>query len=152
MADIAKCMDTIRQGAFIVGTKMQEGSNFMTAAFVTQISFNPCSRAVSVADDHYTAELIAEQKEFTLSVPAEGQELEAKSCGYQSGRKFDTASRVKHSMTKHGIAVVDGSAAWMYCKVKQVVHYVDHTIFIAEIADGACTDAAPMVYDSKEFF
>lgn len=152
MKNIAACMDTIKQGVFIVGTRMGETYNFMTAAFVTQISFNPCSLAISVADDHYTAELIKEQGDFALSVLAEGQTLEAKSCGYQSGRKFDKASRIRYRVTEQGVPVVDGAAAWLYCKVKEVVHYVDHTIFIAEIADGEKTEAEPMVYASGDFF
>ena len=152
MENKLKCMDTIRQGVFIVGTRMNESYNFMTAAFATQISFNPCSLAVSVADDHYTAELIQEQGDFALSVLAEDQELEAKSCGYQSGRKFDKASRVKYNVIAQGVPVIDGVASWMYCKVKETVHYIDHTIFIAEIVDGACTEKEPMIYHSDRFF
>lgn len=152
MGNKLKCMDTICQGVFIIGTRKEKTYNFMTAAFATQISFNPCSLAVSVADDHYTAELMKEQGDFTISVLAEGQELEAKSCGYQSGRKFDKASRVKYQVIEQGLPVVEGVAAWMYCKVKQVIHYADHTIFIAEIADGVYTEATPMIYDSKKFF
>ena len=60
MKEILKCMDKIPQGVFLVGTKKGEGYNLMTAAFVTQVSFNPASIAVSVANNHYTAELIRE--------------------------------------------------------------------------------------------
>ena len=49
MKEILKCMDKIPQGVFLVGTKKGEGYNLMTAAFVTQVSFNPASIAVSVA-------------------------------------------------------------------------------------------------------
>lgn len=73
MKEILKCMDKIPQGVFLVGTKKGEGYNLMTAAFVTQVSFNPASIAVSVANNHYTAELIREQERFSLSVLAEGQ-------------------------------------------------------------------------------
>lgn len=152
MANKQECMDTIRQGVFIVGTRMNETYNFMTAAFVTQISFNPCSVALSVANDHYTSELIQAQGEFSLSVLAKGQELEAKSCGYQSGRKFDKAKRVKFHVTDQGLPVIEGAAAYMICKVKQTVVYEDHTVFFADIADGDCSGAEPMVYVSKDFF
>lgn len=152
MENKLKCMDTIPQGVFIVGTKMNETYNFMTAAFVTQVSFNPCSLALSVATDHYTADLIKEQKEFALSVLAEEQVLEAKSCGYQSGREFDKAARVSYQVTEGGLPVIEGAASYMICEVKQTIEYEDHMLFLAEIKDGKCTDAKPMVYDSKVFF
>ena len=41
MKEILKCMDKIPQGVFLVGAKKGEGYNLMTAAFVTQVSFNP---------------------------------------------------------------------------------------------------------------
>ena len=67
MKELLHCMDAIPQGVYLVGTKKGEGYNLMTAAFVTQVSFNPASLAVSVAKPHYTAELIQAQGEFTLS-------------------------------------------------------------------------------------
>ena len=148
----AICMDTISQGVFILGTRMGERYNFMTAAFAMQVSFNPCSVAVSVANAHYTAELITQQKQFSLSVLAEGQEAEAKACGFQSGRKVDKSTRVCYRVTEQGLPVIEGAASYMICKVRQTVVYEDHTIFFAEIEDCARTDARPMVYHSKVFF
>ena len=44
MKEILKCMDKIPQGVFLVGAKKGEGYNLMTAAFVTQVSFNPARK------------------------------------------------------------------------------------------------------------
>ena len=147
-----KCMDTIPQGVFIVATKKEETFNFMTAAFVTQISFHPCSIAVSVDRSHYTAELITKQGEFSLSVLAEGQELEAKYCGYQSGRMVDKAERMKYFVTQSGLPVIDGAAAYMICKVAKIVEYEDHVVFIAEILEGDVTEKASLIYQSSVYF
>lgn len=152
MADQTKCMDKIPQGVFIVGTRMNDSFDLMTAAFVTQVSFQPCSLALSVANDHYTAQLIREQGQFSLSVLEAGQVLEAKSCGYQSGRTVDKAKRMKLHLTPQGLPIVDDAAAWMVCTVKQTVAYEDHTVFLAEIVDGADTPGQPMIYNSAEFF
>ena len=115
MKEILKCMDKIPQGVFLVGAKKGEGYNLMTAAFVTQVSFNPASIAVSVANNHYTAELIREQERFSLSVLAEGQEAEAKACGFESGRKTDKSKRVQTHLMAPGLPVLDGAAAAMVC-------------------------------------
>ena len=115
MKEILKCMDKIPQGVFLVGAKKGEGYNLMTAAFVTQVSFNPASIAVSVANNHYTAELIREQERFSLSVLAEGQEAAAKACGFESGRKTDKSKRVQTHLMAPGLPVLDGAAAAMVC-------------------------------------
>lgn len=151
MADKLKCMDTISQGVFIIGTRMNETYNFMTDAFVTQVSFNPCSIALSVDLSHYTAKLIQNQGQFSISVLAEGQELEAKNCGYQSGCDFDKAKRMKYQIEQN-LPVIDGAASYMICKVKQSVVYEDHIVFFAEIVEGEYTDKKPMIYISKKFF
>ena len=152
MSEKSVCMDAIPQGVFILGTRMGDIYNLMTAAFVTQVSFNPCSVAVSVANNHYTAELIAQQGQFSLSVLAEGQEAEAKACGYQSGRKVDKSARVRYVVTEDGLPVLEGAAAWMVCKVRQTVEYEDHTVFFAEISDCARADTQSMIYKSQRFF
>lgn len=151
MKKIQQCMDTIPQGVFIVGTQMGDTYNLMTAAFVMQVSFNPCSLAVSVANAHYTAELVSQQGRFSLSVLAEGQEAEAKACGFQSGRRTDKSQKVSYRL-EEGLPVIEGAASYMICQVKQTVVFEDHTIFLAEILSGDFTEARPMIYDSKEFF
>lgn len=152
MKEILKCMDKIPQGVFLVGAKKGEGYNLMTAAFVTQVSFNPASIAVSVANNHYTAELIREQERFSLSVLAEGQEAAAKACGFESGRKTDKSKRVQTHLMAPGLPVLDGAAAAMVCRVRQVVKYEDHTVFFAEIEAAEETEAKPLPYVSGDYF
>ena len=151
MKRLQEFMDRIPQGVFVVGTRMGESYNLMTAAFVTQVSFNPCSLAVSVANNHYTAELIGPTGEFSLSVLAAGQELTAKVCGFQSGRRVDKSKSVEYRL-EAGLPVVAGSAAYLICKVRQTVAYADHTVFFAEITEGGAGEAQPLIYVSKDYF
>lgn len=145
-------MDAISQGVFIVGTIMGDTVNLMTAAFATQVSFDPPSIAVSVANSHYTAELVEQGGKFTLSVLADGQKREAAACGFQSGRTADKARRVRYELTESGLPVISDAAAWMECTVRQSVVYEDHTLFLAEIRQGDRSESAPMIYHSSDFF
>lgn len=150
--DKMKCMDKIPQGVFLVGTKMGNNYNFMTAAFVTQISVNPCSVGVSIANAHYTSELIKAEGYFSLMVLAEDQGLEAKKCGYLSGRKADKAKGMNYYLAEHNLPVIPNTTATMICKVKKTIIYEDHTFFIAEIESGEYSEEEPMIYDSNIFF
>lgn len=145
-------MDAITQGVFIVGTIMGDTVNLMTAAFATQVSFAPPSIAVSVANSHYTAELVEKGGKFTLSVLADGQKREAAACGFQSGRTANKARRVRYELTESGLPVISDAAAWMECTVRQSVVYEDHTLFLAEIRQGDRSESAPMIYHSSDFF
>lgn len=145
-------MDAITQGVFIVGTIMGDTVNLMTAAFATQVSFDPPSIAVSVANSHYTAELVEKGGKFTLSVLADGQKREAAACGFQSGRTANKARRVRYELTESGLPVISEAAAWMECSVRQSVVYEDHTLFLAEIRQGDRSESAPMIYHSSDFF
>jgi flavin reductase (DIM6/NTAB) family NADH-FMN oxidoreductase RutF len=152
MADILKCMDKITQGVYLIGTKHTDTCNFMTASFVTQISFNPCSLAISLDNTRFSKELIEKQGYFSVAVLADNQELEAKNCGYQSGRAVDKDKRIKHHLADYGLPIVEGATANMICKVKKTVLYEDHTIFIAEILSGEYTDKKALRYVSEDFF
>ena len=152
MADILKCMDKIMQGVYLIGSKWGDTCNFMTAAFVTQISFNPCSLAISLDNSRFSTELIKKEGYFSVAVLAINQELEAKSCGYQSGRTVAKAKRIKHHLGDHGLPLVDDATANLLCQVKQTIAYEDHTIFIAEILSGEYSDKTALFYDAEEFF
>ena len=83
---------------------------------------------------------------------AEGQEAAAKACGFESGRKTDKSKRVQTHLMAPGLPVLDGAAAAMVCRVRQVVKYEDHTVFFAEIEVAEETEAKPLPYVSGDYF
>jgi len=78
MSTISKCMNSLSQGVYVIGSKKDETYNLMTAAWVTQVSANPNQLAVAIGASHLTAGLVREQEKFSLSVLAEGQEQAAR--------------------------------------------------------------------------
>ena len=83
---------------------------------------------------------------------AERQEAAAKACGFESGRKTDKSKRVQTHLMAPGLPVLDGAAAAMVCRVRQVVKYEDHTVFFAEIEVAEETEAKPLPYVSGDYF
>ena len=110
MSTISKCMNSLSQGVYVIGSKKDETYNLMTAAWVTQVSANPNQLAVAIGASHLTAGLVREQEKFSLSVLAEGQEQAARICGTQSGRNVDKSKLVSCEVNKKGMPVVNGSA------------------------------------------
>ena len=101
----------------------------------------------SSGTEQATAETGSAEQEET-----EGQEAEAKACGFESGRKTDKSKRVQTHLMAPGLPVLDGAAAAMVCRVRQVVKYEDHTVFFAEIEVAEETEAKPLPYVSGDYF
>ncbi|MGL6200782.1 MAG: flavin reductase family protein [Lachnospiraceae bacterium] len=152
MTDKIRLMDTVTQGVYIVGTKMKDTYNLMTAAWLMQVSFNPCRIALSIERTHYTAELIKNQGLFTISVLAKGQESVAKACGFQSGRTVDKSKHVAFEVTDKDLPIIKGCHAYLTCKISEDFDIGDHFLFVAEIQDGNIINSQPLKYSSETYF
>jgi len=152
MLNKLELMDRITQGVYIIGTEMKDSYNFMTAAWITQVSFSPCRVVVSVDKSHYSADLMKERKRFTISVLAKGQEKIAKVCGFQSGKTVDKSEKVDYVLNEDGLPVLKDCAAFLGCKVTGIFDVGDHLLFLAEIESGEIGDDEPMVYVSSVYF
>lgn len=152
MSNKLKLMNTISQGIYIIGTKMKDTYNFMTAAWITQVSFSPCKIAVSVDKSRYSADLIKKQGIFSVSVLTKGQEDVAKVCGFQSGKDVNKPERVNYELNKEGLPVIRNCAAQMTCKVIETFDAGDHFLFVAEIENGEVGQEEPLVYVSSDYF
>lgn len=152
MSDKMKLMNSISQGVYIIGTKMKDTYNFMTVAWISQVSFSPCKLVVSVDKSRYTAELIKNQGCFTVSVLTKGQENIAKVCGFSSGRDVDKSKQVDYELNAEGLPVIKNCAAQMTCKVTETFDAGDHLLFVVEIENGTVSDKEPLVYVSSVYF
>lgn len=152
MSKLTDLMDRVTQGVYLIGVQKGDSYNFMTAAWVTQVSYNPCRIALCVASSHYTAELIDKAGMFTVSILADDQTDLAKACGYESGRKVDKAARVPFTTGPRKLPAVTGAAAVLDCKVDQRIDLGDHQLFIAEVIDGVNSDKKTLLYDGKVYF
>lgn len=144
-------MDTLTQGVYLLGVKDAEKVNFMTAAWITQISGNPKKVLIAVGKTHYTAEMIKNAGKFSVNALAEGQEELAKQCGYTSGKNTDKSKDVDYIM-EDGVPVVNDTAGYLWCTLDKVIDEGDHLLFVGIVKTGEKKEAAPLVYHEKEYF
>ncbi len=147
----AEYMKAITQGVYVIGVKTKEVKNFMTAAWLTQISSLPNTILVAVASFHYTTELMKNSKACVISILAEGQEDIAKDCGFVSGRRKNKTD-CDYYMEYGQLPAVKDAAAHLLCNVVQVIDNKDHQLFVCEVTDGTLTEQKPLVYDSEKYF
>lgn len=150
--NVAKAMNTITHGVYVLGVHTEEKANLMTAAWLCQVSSSPAVLAVAVSAGHLTAELIEKAGRFTVSVLGSGQRKEALACGKISGRKANKTEQVETEYTLTGIPMVAGAAAQMECRVLDINRSTNHVLFLAEVETASYASDDVLLYHKKDFF
>jgi flavin reductase (DIM6/NTAB) family NADH-FMN oxidoreductase RutF len=157
---VARVMDEMTYGLYIVGSAMGDEVNGMMADWVMQVSFDPRLIAVAFENDARTLQNIRATKSFTvnaLSQDADSMELAGKFAQPYYGAKVKGRTRtaaeethhklqgIAHARTATGCPVLDAAMAWLECEAEQFVPAGDHTVIIARVLDGRLVrDAQPL--------
>ncbi len=125
-----KVLQTIPYGAYVVGTKAEDGSDhLMFGTWLMQASFKPPLVAFAFSEDSRTLANVRRTKAFAVSFLKEGMNEVAESVLDGS---FDS---VKTERTPSGLPVVRGGAGWIECKSLDVLDPGDHHVVLAEVVD-----------------
>ncbi len=157
---IARVIDEMPYGLYIVGSHMGDEVNGMMADWVMQVSFQPRLVAVAFENDARTLRNIREHGEFTLNALSQDRnsmDLAAKFAQPYYGSKINGRTRtaaeeihhklegIAHTKTASGCPVLADAMSWLECRVEQFVPTGDHTLVIARVTDGRVSrDTQPL--------
>ena len=135
-------------GVYVVTAAHDDVRDGFTAAWVTQVSFEPLLVALSVNPGNATWTLIERSGRFAINVLAAGQLPAARHFGLQSGRERDKLAGVSTLAVADGAVVLADAVAWLDCRVQQRVPAGDHVVVIARVVGGDLVnpDATPLRY------
>jgi flavin reductase (DIM6/NTAB) family NADH-FMN oxidoreductase RutF len=148
---VAKVMDEMPYGLYIIGSTLNGDVNGMMADWLMQVSFHPRLVAVAFENDARTLQNIQASKLFTinaLSQDEDSMELAAKFAQPYYGAKIKGRTRtaleevhhklegISHSKAPSGCPVLGAAMAWLECEAEQFVSTGDHTLVIARVLDG----------------
>jgi flavin reductase (DIM6/NTAB) family NADH-FMN oxidoreductase RutF len=138
----------LTNGVYVVTASHAGQSHGFTAAWVTQVSFNPLLLVLSVNPGNATWPLIQQSRRCAVNVLKAGQLDVARYFGTTSGRDVDKISTVRTITAGDGALVLADAAAWFDCRVEQQVPAGDHLVVIARVVTGDLIDpaAAPLRY------
>lgn len=128
-------------GVYVVSAAHRGTADAFTAAWVTQVSFDPLLVGVSVNPGNATWPLLRDGGRFVISVLASGQQELARHFGTTSGREHNKLAGVSWVTAGEGQAVA-AAAAWLECTVQDVVHAGDHVFVLGRVVNGAVLDAS----------
>ena len=138
----------LTNGVYVITASHGGQSDGFTAAWVTQVSFDPLLLMLSVHPDHATWPLIDTSGRFVVNVLRAGQHELARHFGTQSGREVDKLSTVPTTIVGDGAIVLTEAVAWLACRLEQQVPAGDHLVVIARAVAGDLLDpqATPLRY------
>ncbi len=138
----------LTNGVYVIGVSHNGRSNAFTAAWVTQVSFDPLLVALSVNPEHFSFSLLQASGVFAINVLRKGQLDLARHFGTQSGRQGDKLAGQRWRPGTLGAPVLLDCAAYLECRVAGTMPAGDHELVLGRPVGGEVLDEAaePLVY------
>lgn len=140
-------MGRFATGVTIVTCRLGDELHGMTANAVTSVSLDPPLVLVCVdisADSH---DIIDKSGAFALSILGRDQEHLARAFAIKEEAGSHGLDDVPYHTRITGTPIIDGSLAYLDCRVRERFSAGDHTIFIGEVVDaGPLADQPPLIF------
>lgn len=110
--------------------------NAMTAAWASNICYQPPTVVVGINSKRYTFELIEKTQCFVVNLPAVDKVLETDYCGVVSGRdhdKFEETGFTAIKGSKVNAPIIKECPVNIECKLLKQVHIGSHDAFFGEV-------------------
>jgi flavin reductase (DIM6/NTAB) family NADH-FMN oxidoreductase RutF len=138
----------LTNGVYVIGAAQDGRASAFTAAWVTQVSFEPMLLALSINPGHASYPLLRGSGAFVVNVLARGRLDLARHFGTQSGRDTDKLRGIRWQPGPEGAPILAEAVAWLGCRVTGSTAVGDHELIIARVTAGDVLDSslAPMGY------
>jgi len=147
-SDFRRAMGAFATGVTIITVDLEGEVHGMTANAFASVSLDPPMVLVCVDKDTRTHVHLHAKKRFGVNVLGEDQRpiSEYYARPDRTHQDADTEAGARFVRTAHGTPMLDGSLAYLECRLHSVEDAGDHTIFIAEVEDVVVRDGAPLLF------
>jgi flavin reductase (DIM6/NTAB) family NADH-FMN oxidoreductase RutF len=136
VADVADLFRRLTTGVYVIGVAHGGRRNAFTAAWLTQVSFDPLLLALSVNPEHASWPLLVDGGGFVVSVLSRDQLDLARHFGNRSGRDADKLAGIAWRPAGGGAPILTGAIAWLECRLTGRLPAGDHEIVLARPVAG----------------
>ncbi len=136
-AEIAELFRQVTLGVYVIGTADGERRDAFTAAWLTQVSFDPLLLVLGVNPQNASHQLLHAGGGFTVSVLTESQQDVARHFGLSSGRDHDKLAGFDWWPGRRGAPVLRDALAWFECELAGTMPAGDHELALGRVVDGA---------------
>ena len=138
----------LTNGLYVVGVAHGERRDGFTAAWVTQVSFDPLLVALSINPSHASFPILVAAGAFAVSILSHGQLELARHFGTQSGRAVDKLAGQRWQAAHRGAPVLLDALAYLECLLVGRHPAGDHELVLGQVVGGRLLvpEARPMTY------
>jgi flavin reductase (DIM6/NTAB) family NADH-FMN oxidoreductase RutF len=138
----------LTNGVYVVGTAHGGRTNAFTAAWLTQVSFEPLLLALSINPQGASYPMLRDSGVFSVNVLHESQVALAVHFGTVSGRDADKLAGLRWQVGALGAPLLDEAVAVLECRVVATTPAGDHVVVLGQVVGGTVlrNDAAPLRY------
>jgi flavin reductase (DIM6/NTAB) family NADH-FMN oxidoreductase RutF len=150
--DYRRIVGHFATGVTVITTTNDGWLHGMTANAFISVSLDPLLLLVSVDKKAHAHDELIKSGRFGVCVLGEDQEelstLFAATAPPEEGQLRGAAFH----LSDEGTPVLDGSIAFIECAVRERYEGGDHTLFLAEVADGqVLSDAPPLIFYQAKY-
>jgi flavin reductase (DIM6/NTAB) family NADH-FMN oxidoreductase RutF len=138
----------LTNGVYVVGTAHDGRVNAFTAAWLTQVSFDPLLVALSINPQGASYPMLRDSGVFSVNILHDSQVELAVHFGTVSGRDADKLAGIRWSPGGLGAPVLHDAAAVLECRVTATIPAGDHLVVLGVAISGSVLrgDAVPLRY------
>ena len=126
----------IPYGLYVLTAEKDDQVVAATVNWVTQASFEPPLVVIGVKTDSGAHSLIKETRAFALNILGKGQQNQAFAFFKPAEKDGNTIGGEAYSSGKTGSPILDSAAAFIECKLTDVVERGDHSVFVGEVVEA----------------
>ena len=140
-------MGRFATGVTIVSTRLDDELHGMTANAVAAVSLDPPLVLVCIDKSADSHDIVDASGVFALNILGRGQYAMSRHFAVKEGPAAHRLEGVPHHTRATGAPIIDGSIAYLDCRIVGRYPGGDHTIFVGEVVDAGRLDGGePLVF------
>ena len=145
-------MARLPAGVVVVSARQGDEFRGMTASSLVSISLEPPLVLVGLEREAATHTAVIETRAFNVSLLTRAQEFIADRLSGRAPAIDPTWRSLPHRLGSNGIPLLDGSAAWLECRLVHVHAAGDHDICVGEVEAATAGAGEPLILWDRTFW
>jgi flavin reductase (DIM6/NTAB) family NADH-FMN oxidoreductase RutF len=145
-------MARVPAGVVVVSTRAGDEFRGLTASSLVSISLDPPLVLVGLEHESATRTAVLESRAFNVSVLTRAQEFIADRFAGRAPAIDPGWTTLPHHLGTNHIPLLDGSAAWLECRLLQVHPAGDHDVCIGQVEAAAMGAGDPIILWDRTFW
>jgi flavin reductase (DIM6/NTAB) family NADH-FMN oxidoreductase RutF len=145
-------MARLPAGVVIISARLNQEFRGLTASSLVSISLEPPLVLVGLERESSTRAAVLESKAFNVSLLTRDQEFIADRLAGRAPAVDPTWQSIPHRLGANGIPLVEGSAAWLECRLVEVHPAGDHDVCIGEVEAASTGSGNPLILWDRAFW